>query len=154
MFPEHLDWHGSEERYILDKLALATAANLKHLVLNAADARLAAFGRSAALQGMATEADGGSDEDTGATKLHWFNARQGWHARGSVIYRGDHPILEGATLPLPGAHNRGNLCAALTAIEALGLEAVPLAKHAASFKPLPHRLQVIGHRDGREYVND
>ena len=155
LFPEHLDWHGSEDRYVLDKLALATAANPKHLVLNAADARLAAFGRSAALQGSATETEAEPNTDGSLpTKLHWFNARQGWHTRGSVIYRGEHPILEGTSLPLPGAHNRGNLCAALTAVEALGLEAVPLAKFASSFKPLPHRLQVIGHRDGREYVND
>ena len=154
VFPEHLDWHGGEERYIADKLALVTRAEPRHVVLNAADARLAAFGRSTALQAVASERSAGFDEGPRSAALHWFNARDGWHTRGSVVYRGDDAILDGATLPLPGAHNRGNLCAALTAIEALGLEAVPLAKHAASFRPLPHRLQPLGTRDGREYVND
>ncbi len=155
VFPEHLDWHGSEERYVADKLALATTANPKHLVLNAADARLAMFGRSAALQGAASETEPftGQGGTTGA-KLHWFNARHGWHMRGNIVHRGEHAIFDGTTLPLPGAHNRGNLCAALTALEAIGLEAVPLVRHAMSFKPLPHRLQVLGHREGREYVND
>jgi len=38
--------------------------------------------------------------------------------------------------------------------EALGLDAVALAPHAAGFRPLPHRLQSLGVRDGLEYVND
>jgi UDP-N-acetylmuramoylalanine--D-glutamate ligase len=57
-------------------------------------------------------------------------------------------------LPLPGRHNRLNLCAALAAIEALGLDAQALAVHALSFKPLPHRLQLLGSRDGIEFIND
>ncbi|MCX7564204.1 UDP-N-acetylmuramoyl-L-alanine--D-glutamate ligase [Xanthomonadaceae bacterium XH05] len=155
LYPEHLDWHGSEERYINDKLALATSANPGHLVLNAADARLAAFGRRPALQGSASEIDLGPEAGgTQAAKLWWFNARQGWHVRGATIHRGDEPVIDASGLALPGAHNRGNLCAALTAIEAMGFDAVRLAPHAASFRPLPHRLQTIGHHDGREYVND
>ncbi len=155
LFPEHLDWHGSEERYVADKLALATVADPRHLVLNAADARLAGLGRSAVVQGAASEIH--LDAEAGGTRaaqLWWFNARQGWHLRGSMIHRGEEEILDAAALPLPGAHNRGNLCAALTAIEAAGHDARALARHAMSFRPLPHRLQVIGHRDGREYVND
>ena len=155
LFPEHLDWHGSEERYIADKMALATSANPRNLVLNAADARLAAFGRGAAGQGAASERHLGAEAGgSRPARLWWFNARQGWHLRGSVIYRGDESVLDTASLPLPGAHNRANLCAALTAIEALGLDAVALAAHASSFQPLPHRLQSLGHHDGREYVND
>ncbi|MEG3193941.1 cyanophycin synthetase, partial [Lysobacter sp. D1-1-M9] len=53
-----------------------------------------------------------------------------------------------------GRHNRGNLCAVLTALEAVGHDGVALAPHAASFLPLPHRLQVLGQRDGITWVND
>jgi UDP-N-acetylmuramoylalanine--D-glutamate ligase len=154
LFPEHLDWHGGEERYLADKLALVTRGNPRNIVLNAADARLAAFGRSPSLQAVASERNAQFGEVPPGAKLHWFNSREGWHVRGSVLYRGDDAIMDCAALPLPGAHNRGNLCAALAAIEALGLEAVPLAPHAASFRPLPHRLQSLGVKDGREYVND
>src|SRR5690606_26304665 len=54
----------------------------------------------------------------------------------------------------PGRHNRGNLCAALAAVEALGHDAVALAPTAAAFRPLPHRLQRLGERDGTTWVND
>ena len=62
--------------------------------------------------------------------------------------------MDTSQLPFPGRHNRINLCAVLTAIDALGLDASALAPHAATFLPLPHRLQVLGMRDGITYVND
>ncbi|WP_017168918.1 glutamate ligase domain-containing protein, partial [Xanthomonas phaseoli] len=49
---------------------------------------------------------------------------------------------------------RRNLCAVLAAVEALGLDAAALAPAAASFRPLPNRLQWLGSVDGIGYVND
>src|SRR5690606_22338421 len=135
VFPEHLDWHGSHERYVADKLRLLTDARPRMAVLNAQDPRLAALRLP--------------DSD-----VRWFNHAEGWHLRGDALHRGEAFVLDTAALPLPGRHNRGNLCAVLTAIEALGLDAVALAPHAASFQPLPHRLQVLGLRDRIAWVND
>lgn len=135
IFPEHLDWHGSEARYIADKLALVTQAGPKIAILNAADARLA----SLQLAGI---------------EVHWFNHAEGWHLRGDDVYRGDAFVFDTTRTPLPGRHNRGNLCAVLATIEALGLDAARLAPHAESFRPLPNRLQTLGERDGIRYVND
>lgn len=135
IFPEHLDWHGSEARYIADKLALVTQAGPKIAILNAADARLA----SLQLAGI---------------EVHWFNQAEGWHLRGDDVYRGDAFVFDTTRTPLPGRHNRGNLCAVLATIEALGLDAAVLAAHAESFRPLPNRLQALGKRDGIVYVND
>ena len=87
-------------------------------------------------------------------RVHWFNSRDAWHVLGSTLRRGEHEVMDCKALPLPGTHNYGNLCAALTAIEALGLDAMPLATKALGFRPLPHRLQSLGRREGREYVND
>lgn len=137
IFPEHLDWHGSHERYVEDKLRLITQAQPRIAVLNANDPRLAQLGPTLS-----------------ASDVRWFGHRDGWHLREDDLYRGDAFVMDTRALPLPGRHNRGNLCAVLTAIEALGLDAVPLAPHAASFQPLPHRLQMIGTRDGITYVND
>lgn len=139
VFPEHLDWHGSHERYAADKLRLLTEAAPVIAVLNANDTRLLAAGNTAR--------DAGTD-------VRWFGGRTGWHLREDALYRGDTWVMDTRSLPLPGRHNRGNLCAVLTAIEALGLDAVALAPHAADFQPLPHRLQTIGTRDGITYVND
>ena len=135
VFPEHLDWHGSEARYVEDKLALLTEAKPRIAVLNAADPRLAALSLP--------------DSD-----VHWYGNAEGWHLRGDALYRGDARVMDTTSLPLPGRHNRGNLCAVLTALEAFGLDAVALSPHAADFQPLPHRLQALGERNGIAYVND
>ncbi len=135
LFPEHLDWHGGEQRYVEDKLSLLTAARPRIAVLNAADPRLAAL----ALPG---------------SEVRWFGRADGWHLHGDVLRRGRDDVLDTTGLPLPGRHNRGNLCAVLTAIEALGIDAAPLAAATADFIPLPHRLQTLGTRDGLSWVND
>lgn len=137
IFPEHLDWHGSHERYIEDKLRLLTQARPRIAVLNANDARL--VGMAASLRGV---------------EVRWFGNDEGWHLRGDDLYRGNTFVMDTRALPLPGRHNRGNLCAVLTSIEALGLDATALVPHAASFRPLPNRLQTVGTRDGITYVND
>lgn len=135
LFPEHLDWHGSEARYIEDKLALVTEARPHVAVLNAADPRLAAL-------------------QLPDSEIRWYGDARGWHLRGDVLYRGDAFVMDTASLPLPGRHNRSNLCAVLTALEAFGLDAMVLAPHAVTFQPLPNRLQPVGTRDGYLYVND
>jgi UDP-N-acetylmuramoylalanine--D-glutamate ligase len=135
LFPEHLDWHGSEARYVADKLALVTQAKPRVAVLNAADPRLASL-------------------QLPDSEVRWFNDAEGWHLRGDDVYRGDAFVFDATRTPLPGRHNRGNLCAVLATIEALGLDAVALAAHAGSFRPLPNRLQTLGTRGGITYVND
>ncbi len=135
LFPEHLDWHGSEARYFADKLALIDRARPGHVLLDARDARLQAWAK-------------------GHRDVAWFGDRSGWHLRGEHAYRADECVFDAARMPLSGEHNRINLCAALTAIDALGIDARPLARHAATFHSLPHRLQRLGVRDGIEYVDD
>ena len=135
-FPEHLDWHGTEQRYFEDKMALITEASPRVAVLNAGDPRLAEF------------------ELPPSLRVIWFNHEDGWHLRDTDLFHGRQRIMDTRNLPLPGRHNRLNLCAALAAVEALGLDAEALAAHAHSFKPLPHRLQVLGSRDGIEFIND
>nr|WP_241093376.1 UDP-N-acetylmuramoyl-L-alanine--D-glutamate ligase [Xanthomonas sp.] len=135
VFPEHLDWHGGQARYVEDKLALVTAARPRIALLNAADPRLAALALP-------------------DSQVRWFNREDGWHLRHDTVYRGEVAVFDTAQVPLPGRHNRGNLCAVLAAIEALGLDAPALAPAALSFRPLPNRLQTLGERDGIAYVND
>lgn len=135
VFPEHLDWHGSEQRYVADKLSLLTAAHPHIAVLNAADAQLRALSLP-------------------HSRVIWFNQPDGWHLRDGVIHRADQVVLDTAALPIPGVHNRGNLCGVLAALDALGHDAAALAAQAADFQPLPHRLQPLGTRDGVLWVND
>ena len=126
LYEEHLDWHGSPQRYAEDKLRIAA-----HAKLVVAPASLTAI--PAAVR---------------------FGADDGWHVHDGAIFRGDRSIFGRDALPLPGEHNAQNLCAALAAIEAAGEDAAALAANVASFRPLPHRLQTLGERDGIRYVND
>ena len=135
LFPEHLDWHGSEQRYIDDKLSLVTGGHPRVAVLNAADEYLRAL-------------------QLPHSQIVWFNQPEGWHMVGEVVHRGAQPVFDTSNTPLPGRHNRGNLCAVLAALEAMGLDAVALAPAVQGFRPLPNRLQTLGEHDGLRWVND
>ncbi len=74
LFPEHLDWHGSEQRYIVDKLRLVTEAAPRIAVLNAADPHLAALSLP-------------------ESEMVWFNQPQGWHMRGDIVHRGEQAVF-------------------------------------------------------------
>jgi len=135
IFPEHLDWHGSQQSYIDDKLSLLHEGKPRIAILNAADPVLCQLSLP-------------------HSHIVWFNQEEGWHMRDKNVYRGAEPILDTSDLLLPGQHNHNNLCAVLAALEALKLNAKYLASAAQHFQPLPHRLQRLGQRDGLIWVND
>lgn len=135
VYEEHLDWHGTRARYVADKLAFTAAA--KTLVVNAAQAdlmvRIGAHSRGVGVD---------------------FGAGDGWHVRAGSVLRGAQHVFDLTNSPLAGAHNAMNLCAALAAIEVAGEDAVMAAAEIASFRPLPHRLQTLGEREGLTFVDD
>jgi len=132
LYEEHLDWHGTPERYRSDKLAIGARA--QRLVVNAQQDLLAVT--------------------AGHNARTVFGCESGWHVAGSAILHAGKRVFDLARSPLPGEHNAHNICAALAAIDVAGLDATVLAAHIASFAPLPHRLQTLGERDDIVYVND
>lgn len=133
--PEHLDWHGSVESYIADKLRLADLVRSGGLVLNAGDPELA-------------ERFGGREDVT------WFGAEAGIHVTADGIFGGPQPLPVTMPATLQGRHNRLNVAAALTAVRLAGADVERAAEAVAGFTGLPHRLQVLGERDGITFVND
>jgi UDP-N-acetylmuramoylalanine--D-glutamate ligase len=133
LYEEHLDWHGSRERYVADKLKLAGVA--RTLLVNGTQEAL--LERTAAHPHRLL-----------------FGLPGGWHLRGGFIRRADERVFEVARLPVPGEHNALNACAALAALEAMGHDARAAAPALSRFHALPHRLQPLGERDGRHWVND
>lgn len=133
LYEEHLDWHGSRERYVADKLKLADVS--QRLLVNAQQSSL--------LEKTAHHA-----------QRLLFGQPEGWHVTEDFIRRGDADVLPLARIAVPGAHNALNACAALAALEAMGIDAVSAAPGLASFHPLPHRLQPLGERDGLRWIND
>lgn len=130
---EHLDWHGTRERYVADKLKLADVS--RTLLVDAQTPLL--MDRTATHPHRAT-----------------FDAPAGWHVEAGWIQRGRDRVFEVAALPLRGAHNARNACAALAALELLGLDARRVASALRAFKPLPHRLTPLGARDGIDWIDD
>ena len=133
LYEEHLDWHGSRERYVADKLKLADVS--RTLLVNGLQPNLLQY-----------------------TAAHphrlVFGTPEGWHVREGMICRGARAVFDSAALAAPGLHNALNACAALAALETLGLDALAAAPALATFRPLPHRLQPLGEHDGRYWVND
>lgn len=133
LYEEHLDWHGSRERYIADKLKLADAS--KQLLVNAEQPHL--------LERTALH-----------PRRRLFGQVEGWHVAGGFIRRGARQVFDISRLRAPGEHNALNACAALTALELMGFDALAAADALASFRPLPHRLQPLGEHDGFAWIND
>ncbi|MFC4525437.1 UDP-N-acetylmuramoyl-L-alanine--D-glutamate ligase [Dyella halodurans] len=133
LYEEHLDWHGSRERYIDDKLKLADVS--RQLLVNATQPFL--LERTAQHPNRMV-----------------FGDAAGWHVRGGFICRGTQQVFDIARLRAPGEHNALNACAALAALEAMGFDAVAAAESLAAFRPLPHRLQPLGECDGLAWIND
>jgi UDP-N-acetylmuramoylalanine--D-glutamate ligase len=135
LFREHTDWHGSEEVYQTDKLRLLGLSGVRVAVVNARDDRLI----------RAVHADA-------ATTLYGLPG--GWDAGpGGVTLRGEI-VVTAAELPLRGEHNALNLCAALTALSAYGVETPLLPDALNDFQALAHRLEVVSEHDGILWVDD
>ena len=133
--PEHLDWHGSEAAYRRDKLRLAALADGNPVIANAADPVLRA-------------------ELTGLANLAWFNDPGGIRAADGRLYDGERALPASLPAGLPGAHNLSNLAAALTVLRCIGEDVAQALAAAEDFRPLPHRLQLLGEESGRRFVND
>lgn len=133
LYEEHLDWHGSRERYVADKLKLADVS--RTLLVNGLQPNL--------LQQTAAH-----------PHRLLFGVPECWHVADGTIRRGTQAVFDVARLAAPGLHNALNACAALEALEAIGMDALAAAPALATFRPLPHRLQPLGEHDGWHWVND
>jgi UDP-N-acetylmuramoyl-L-alanine---L-glutamate ligase len=133
LYEEHLDWHGSRERYIADKLKLADVA--RRLLVNGEQALLL-------------------EKTSNHAHRLLFGQPEGWHVAEGFIRRGATEVFALDRIAVPGAHNALNACAALAALDAMGHDAIAAAPALATFRPLPHRLQPLGERDGLHWIND
>jgi UDP-N-acetylmuramoyl-L-alanine---L-glutamate ligase len=143
LFKEHTDWHGSEDAYRAEKLRLLGLPGVRVAVVNGRDEQLmAAVGASA-------RADAAASFET-----RLFGIPDGWDVvDGTVLLNGER-VMQSAELPLPGAHNALNLCAALTAIAALEIPPPPLPGSLSGFRSLPHRLEVVAEHEGVLWIDD
>jgi UDP-N-acetylmuramoylalanine--D-glutamate ligase len=139
LFKEHTDWHGSEQAYRTEKLRVLGLPEVRVGVLNARDEQLTTAGEQIA--------DGG-------VEVRRFGGPDGWDAIVDGVALNGELVVASSDLPLLGAHNALNLCAALSALEALGVAPPPLPASLEGFQPLSHRLEKVAERAGVLWVND
>ena len=133
--PDHLDRHGSFERYVAAKLKIFANQGPDDIAVVADD--------------LALEGVGGARRVRfGATAAAAMSLRDG------ELYWGGRPLLHEREISLPGAHNRANAMAAAAVCLARGVDAGHVARGLATFAGVAHRLELIAVRDGVSYVND
>ncbi len=134
LHPEHLDWHGSHERYFADKLGVLRDHERVLAILNARDPRLQALDAPA--------------------QTTWFGEPGGYDAEGEAVTLGGATVLAAADSPLAGEHNALNISAALAALSAMGLPVSDPAAALVGFQALPHRMQTIRTEGPLRFVDD
>jgi UDP-N-acetylmuramoyl-L-alanine---L-glutamate ligase len=128
--PDHLDWHGTVERYYADKLSLATKPGVELVLANGSDERLRA---EAARLGV---------------QVRWVTDTDG---------EGDDAAWAGQ-LGLRGKHNARNATLARQILLALGISGADderrLGQAAAGFAGLPSRCRSVRTVGPVEFVDD
>ena len=143
--PDHIDRHRSMDEYAAVKQRIVSHADpAGAVVLNADDERTRAMAAASAAP-VLFFGDDVRDTDGATVRDSTVVALEG----GSAI-----DVLPVADIPLFGAHNVGNVLAAVCMARAAGVDAADIAVGVRGFRPVPHRLQPVLDRDGVLWVND
>ncbi|MEP7066261.1 MAG: UDP-N-acetylmuramoyl-L-alanine--D-glutamate ligase [Gemmatimonadota bacterium] len=148
--PDHLDRYASVDEYYADKALLFRNATARSAwVLNADDASVMAMAASVA----------GSHRSFGIAS-EGAEMRFVRESAGAEIRWSDTRILAREELPLLGNHNVMNAMAASLAVIAADpahetrASLARIAEGLRSFRPPPHRLEMVGERGGVLWIND
>jgi UDP-N-acetylmuramoylalanine--D-glutamate ligase len=140
--PDHIDRHGSMDRYAAAKGRIYTHAGTA--VVNRDDPRVPALvppGCPAVSFGLDAPPAG---TDYGLVSV----AGERW------LCRGDQRLMPAAAIPLPGLHNAANVLAAFAVGTAMGLPDDAMAAAAAAFAGLPHRMCRVHRAGGVDWIDD
>ncbi len=137
LYPEHVDWHKTHDRYYEDKLNLI---------------RIRGAGKKAILNAKNDETLARTRQEKG---IVFFNNPDGIHLAGGFVMDKDKPLFAMSDVTsLKGEHNFENICAVLTVLKQLGISLDGIEKDIQSFEALPHRLQTVAVVQGVRFVDD
>ncbi len=132
----HLDRHHTFQNYVNAKARLFETQGPEDLaVLNAADPVCASFANRT------------------PAKIVWFNAESTF-LDGDVIHLEGSALLNVRDLRLRGRHNYENVMAAALMARQAGATSEQIARAAATFAPVEHRLEFVRSIGGVGYYND
>jgi UDP-N-acetylmuramoylalanine--D-glutamate ligase len=145
--PDHLDRHGSFEKYVAAKERIFERQGVKDaLVLN---------GDDRVVQLSAARAK---------SEVFWFSGtkavRRGAFVRDGVIVWVEkeggvtEPVMPVSEVPLKGAHNIENVLAAVCVARLEKVSAESIRASVASFTAVEHRLELVRKLNGVEFYND
>ena len=135
LYPEHADWHLTVERYIQDKVNLLIRSRCR--IVNGA--------ANDAVDPVIAGSLG---------RKYLFNVESGLHSEDTEIFDGRDWIGSVCNPYLARAHNRSNLCAALSVAKILHLDLAAALYAARDFCGLPHRQQELGESGNILFVDD
>ncbi|MGD9600729.1 MAG: UDP-N-acetylmuramoyl-L-alanine--D-glutamate ligase [Gammaproteobacteria bacterium] len=139
--PDHLDRHGSLEAYAAAKARVLRRAG--QVVLNADDARVAAFAPHDAPVRWVSLNQGGEDTYSVAT-----------HQGERWLVHGRTPVLRCEELRIRGLHNEFNALAAMALADCIGISRQGQCAALRAFDGLEHRCRLVLERDGITWFND
>jgi UDP-N-acetylmuramoylalanine--D-glutamate ligase len=143
--PDHLDRHGTLERYLEAKLRIfANQGNDDVAVFNGATPELEGrdLGGCARRVRFCPAPEMAADPDCEVS------------LRDEVIFAGDEPLLRTDQLRLLGRHNVENAMAAAATALATGIPRDSVVDGLSTFEGVPHRLEPVRELGGVRYVND
>ena len=147
--PDHVDWHGSLERYAADKARIFTNLGVDDVaVIDADDRGSAAFIESVSASGVRVIPITAAQPGRGGAGV----------VDGSLTVPGPEgepiAIIEVEGLQIKGSHNVSNALAAASAAHVLGVSVASLRSGLRTFAPIEHRMEPVGVVDGVEWFND
>ncbi|GIE33965.1 UDP-N-acetylmuramoylalanine--D-glutamate ligase [Actinoplanes italicus] len=146
LFPEHLDWSGSESGYYRDKLNVAMHG-AEAVVYNAQDQRL-----FAELQAQRSELP-----LVAANHPDSFHVAERADGERWVFLAGE-PLFPRNLFRPVGRHNEANLCVALATVQSEGVDVLAhrtvIAEAVAAYEALEQRLTVLPDPSGVTFVDD
>jgi UDP-N-acetylmuramoylalanine--D-glutamate ligase len=145
--PDHLDRHGSFEKYAAAKARITERQTADDfLILNAED-------KTTQMVALKTKA-----------QIYWFSGRrpikQGAFVHGeSILFvpregAKAEPVMPVSDIHLKGSHNVENVLAAVCAARLAKIPAESIRASVAEFKAVEHRLELVKVVNGVEFYND
>lgn len=146
IYPDHLNYYKKMAAYVADKeLIFRFQKRDGVLVLNR---------DNDGTQALAATARG---------RVLWFSERdmtdgEGVFIRNDSLYErtadGERVLFPWPKTALMGRHNRGNILAAIMVARVQGVAPAALLAALGSFKGVPHRLELVGEKNGVIFCND
>jgi UDP-N-acetylmuramoylalanine--D-glutamate ligase len=134
--PDHLDRHGTFERYVAAKLRIFAHQGNDDVAIAPLGLGIEDLGGCA--RRVCIGAGPGAELSDESGQLWWDES----------------PLIATDEISLPGLHNRANAMAAAAACLAGGVDREAVAAGLRTFAGVSHRLEGVGERAGVAYVND